>query len=684
MPDFESAFPLGVSSLSLGDTGTRPSLIGNAAWLTEVPRQSEALLLPGAAPSTEKLGLQILVYDPVTGAVEDLTEGARGFGNSSLRYAWSVEQMDGDILVGTNYLNTDALGYMKFFFRLDAGLLTPEDLADRRAVMSTIGYGADLEDSDFGIYRLRDGEWTQVLGASTAPDFSGAGVREMRQITVDDDGTARTFLFAGLTNDAIPGAATDDTAQFWVSEDRGDTWDQITTGPSAPGSTNSGYRSIVVWNDVLVMGTQDASGGALWSYDPLTGEWVLIDIVEDIDIITMLQVVEEPSGQQALYFGASSGVIVEQPVRLYRYVEEAGVWSGEEVTPHSFTRQDGSRIHRVGESGGADEDGNPLGLMENPFNDDSVIEMWVANGKLFYGTADDDGAAAVAYVTFADRPGNPVDADAWTLVTADGFGNPKNAYIWSSAVDTSGGPGEDVMYIGTFDKSLGFDILTSTDGDTWEFLTEDGLGTVNNWGARELDIYAADPTKLLVGTASTFYPPAMDEAPNDDLMDRRQVAEGRAPLEGDGRADWLIGKGRADVLIGNGGDDFITGGGRGDRIEGNTGNDDLSGEGGNDVIDGGFGNDYIAGGAGRDTIRDGDGEDVMAGERGRDHFMLTVDGMLDVIVDFDPARRGDRLSFAGVPSWLPEAVQGADGVEWHVNGVAEVVLLGLSLDDLTL
>ena len=100
------------------------------------------------------LGLQVLVYDPVTGVVEDLTEDTgRGFGNSSLRYAWSMEQSDGDIFIGTNLLNPDALGFFKLSFRAQNGLLTPDALR-RLGVPYTDEQIADAQESVSGKYEI--------------------------------------------------------------------------------------------------------------------------------------------------------------------------------------------------------------------------------------------------------------------------------------------------------------------------------------------------------------------------------------------------------------------------------------------------------------------------------------------------------------------------------------------------
>jgi len=72
--------------------------------------------------------------------------------------------------------------------------------------------------------------------------------------------------------------------------------------------------------------------------------------------------------------------------------------------------------------------------------------------------------------------------------------------------------------------------------------------------------------------------------------------------------------------------DSIYGGNDNDSLYGNGGNDYLSGDTGNDVIYGGAGNDYIISGAGYDSIYGGEGADTF--------YYASVDGTLDVIMDF--------------------------------------------------
>lgn len=71
-------------------------------------------------------------------------------------------------------------------------------------------------------------------------------------------------------------------------------------------------------------------------------------------------------------------------------------------------------------------------------------------------------------------------------------------------------------------------------------------------------------------------------------------------------------------------------------LAGSPADDTLTGGGDNDVLSGADGNDTLSGGAGDDVLSDGAGQDDLTGGDGRDIFLLTQDGALDRILDFQP------------------------------------------------
>jgi Ca2+-binding RTX toxin-like protein len=91
---------------------------------------------------------------------------------------------------------------------------------------------------------------------------------------------------------------------------------------------------------------------------------------------------------------------------------------------------------------------------------------------------------------------------------------------------------------------------------------------------------------------------------------------------------------------------YVTGGD--DYIEGRGGDDNIYGHGGSDTLIGGEGNDSLNGNGGDDSLIDGHGIDQLTGGSGADRFVLSYDGLEDIITDFDP--NVDSLDLSSWPA----------------------------------
>ncbi len=76
----------------------------------------------------------------------------------------------------------------------------------------------------------------------------------------------------------------------------------------------------------------------------------------------------------------------------------------------------------------------------------------------------------------------------------------------------------------------------------------------------------------------------------------------------------------------------------GQTLNGSSTADTITGGAADDMLAGGGGDDILNGSGGNDILSDGSGSDQMTGGSGNDIFVLTADGALDVIHDYDPAR----------------------------------------------
>lgn len=134
----------------------------------------------------------------------------------------------------------------------------------------------------------------------------------------------------------------------------------------------------------------------------------------------------------------------------------------------------------------------------------------------------------------------------------------------------------------------------------------------------------------------------------DDRALLRTILSGDDIIRLSGYADRVEAGSGADTIRAGGGRDVIFGDGGRDKILGNGGNDRLIGGGGADRIDGGANNDRLIGKIGADRLDGGVGRDVLIGGAGGDVFVFSGRFGDDVICDFDPDQRGERIDLRGV------------------------------------
>lgn len=140
--------------------------------------------------------------------------------------------------------------------------------------------------------------------------------------------------------------------------------------------------------------------------------------------------------------------------------------------------------------------------------------------------------------------------------------------------------------------------------------------------------------------------------------------------------DDVLGGGRGvDRIWGGRGDDTLSGGRGGDRLWGGIGDDMLTGDIGTDALRGGAGRDTLDGGGSRDLLDGGSGDDVLTGGQGRDTFVLSADGGVDRVLDFQLGR--DAIRVRGGEARVEEGAEGAA----VVLGDAALILEGVSPSD---
>lgn len=158
-----------------------------------------------------------------------------------------------------------------------------------------------------------------------------------------------------------------------------------------------------------------------------------------------------------------------------------------------------------------------------------------------------------------------------------------------------------------------------------------------------------------------------------------------AVIEGNARANRLIGTNAVDNIEGKGGNDVLFGLAGHDILDGDLGRDTIYGGNGNDSIEGGGGGDTIYGGLGNDRISGDEGNDIMNGGAGRDTFIFDTGDGDDRINGFIAGTSiADRLDlrdaafdFLTLNDVLARAVDTAAGLRIDLGAGDSVLLAGV-------
>jgi Ca2+-binding RTX toxin-like protein len=158
-----------------------------------------------------------------------------------------------------------------------------------------------------------------------------------------------------------------------------------------------------------------------------------------------------------------------------------------------------------------------------------------------------------------------------------------------------------------------------------------------------------------------------------------------AIIEGNARANRLVGTRLADDIEGKAGNDLLYGLGGNDILDGDLGRDRIYGGDGNDSIEGGAGADTIYGGSGNDRISGDEGNDIMNGGAGRDTFVFDTGEGDDRINGFVAGSSiADRLDlrdaafdFVTLNDVLARATDTSIGVRIDLGAGDSVLLAGV-------
>lgn len=378
-----------------------------------------------------------------------------GFGDPWNKYGWSMKYWNEWLYVGTNNAHFDLS---------NLGALPPIDLVNPFTIFQFLN--SQARGAEIWRYNPVIKVWKEV----TPSEVDSGGFRKMEVF----DG--KLFVSSSPTKNNFSGGA-----ELYCTVD-GRNWNKLAGGPMD--SNNWSFRALQAFDQKLYVGSDNFTGGELWSWDG--SDWHLVGKFPGTQGISELAVLGD-----FLYIGT-----------------QVGGFSG---IPPAFG------VYRMNAQAQL-TDITPMGQELVDLDNIGVAKLFSFQNDLYMGTANFvQGFTLMRY--------SP-DTEEWEGISYDGFGDDRNTYTWSAAVWLG------KIFLGTFNSSFveGVDVtgaesidlldaLThlgtaqlwcSDDGTNWKQValpTEAGWG-IWDYGIRNMEV--ADG-KLFLSTASNLFAPDADE-----------------------------------------------------------------------------------------------------------------------------------------------------------------------------
>ena len=415
----------------------------------------------------------------------------RGFGDPWNKYAWSMKDFGGGMVVGTKNAYYDFQSYDP---EMDCGYMVT-DIHLPIACMELYqapnsGTSPAAADTRFAeIWRF---DYVKKTWAKVFDDRDSQGFRIME--THNGKLYAGSDLGAFITGvdlyTGTPGAWNFPGSQLLVSVD-GKNFTRIasceTGGPCNhatgvanpygivsfspyPVAVNTSIRALASYNDKLYVGTFNAIGAELWAYNDISNTWSMVHKFIN-PMLPKAAIAELRVYKGKLYIGLAGPA---GDSYLYRY--------------------DGATIERV-----------PNQPMLAQSNVGALKLFTSSDGLLYVGNVDLTlGFYLQVY-----------DGTSFRTITANGFYNPNNAYAWSMA-EVNGR-----VFVGTFNQDMDMlaglprgisELWYSDDSTTWQQMALPLDWGLWNYGIRNME--TGNSNKLLfLGSASNMVAPDLVTRP---------------------------------------------------------------------------------------------------------------------------------------------------------------------------
>lgn len=474
---------------------------GNGIILAKNLSPTKQSTVPSSAANSIKTSIAWtnLMKSPVAGSKKN-AEAGRGFGDTWNKYAWSMKDSNGGMLVGTKNAFYDVQQYISpsgsvkncldnDIYRV-TGIHEPLACMELFASPAAVAAGmasAVAADTRFAeIWRFDYGlkNWSKVLDD---PKSQGFRVMETHNNKVYVGSDLGAFITGVDLYSGRPGAWNFPGSQLLAATDGknfsavsscvnsgpctsanglDNPYGLIGSNPNYTGAVNTSIRALASFNGKLYVGTFNSMGGQLWAFDDALNSWALVP----------LQGITIPTGNPY------KPAIME--LRVYKNKLYIGI-GGPSGNNYLYS-YDGLAAMAV-----------PVEAQPAlPQSNVGVIKLFVASNNVLY-IGNTDLTLGFSLQTY--------DGTNFNTVTLDGFGNSSNAYSWSMA-EFNGR-----LYLGTFNQDFTAN-PTSASAQLWysdnkidwqKAALPKNFGPLN-YGIRNLEL---GNNQIFLGTASNMLAP---------------------------------------------------------------------------------------------------------------------------------------------------------------------------------
>jgi hypothetical protein len=466
-----------------------------------------------------------------------------GFGDRQNNYAWSMEEFNGDIYVGTGRgVDTFNIMWEQLWAAMDPGVRPPElpdvdhppflqDFLQRDATYGFLVKDPDtlqewVADSRAEIWRYRKGKWARVYQSPLVNSYlrdaddpsvlagyqvaKTSGFRSMITFT-DKNRVKGLYATSGGLSFALPAQQ-----NMLYRTTNGTNWTPLST----PAGMGRESRAMAVLNGKLYIGVGGAAGAvhaSVWcSDDPASGNWTKVMDFTEPGLDSSNQGIKSMCAYNGkLYVGTQN----RDGYQVYR--STTGAPAGNDSWVRVVTDGAGDRYNANAQTMKVFNGKLYITSLSLPFISDydefKGFEMIRVNPN-------DSWELVMGAYTPVDPPSPEYENRVPISGRPAGFGNPMAFYGWSMEVYNG------YLYVGDLDTSVflrylddyegslpdipglgllaaaaqltaGCDLWRSRDGVNWSSVTVTGFKTPENYGFRTMK---ATSKGLFLGTANPF------------------------------------------------------------------------------------------------------------------------------------------------------------------------------------